>query len=82
MSVALNPKLLENKSKKEAEAIAKEFLEPFQKIAESRNKLVESEEELRGLISNVMAKLDSLGELKKANMELEREVLQKIKAQL
>ncbi len=62
--------------------IAQEFLAPFQKIAESRRELKESEDELRGLVSQVMAKLDNLGELKRENLQLERETLVKIRAMI
>ena len=75
-------KLTTKVSDEEAATLAKEYLEPFQKIVESRQKLKETEEELRGMITALAGKIDSLGELKKQNMELEREVLNKIKAQL
>ena len=73
----------------EAEAIGVEFLEKLQPIVESRRKLKEAEDgmaqlliEMRGMFDRWGAKFDSLSELKRENIQLEREVLTKIKAQL
>jgi fructose/tagatose bisphosphate aldolase len=78
-----HPSLVKAKpSVEEVEAVAKEFLEPFQLITQQRRRIRETEQEIRGLITSVMTKLDGLAEMKKENMQLEREVLEKLKAEL
>lgn len=65
-----------------AEAAAKDFLAPFKQIVEGSFSLRETEEEIKGLVTSVMAKIEKLSDLKQENMALEREVLLLIKAQL
>jgi hypothetical protein len=78
-----HPSLVKAKpSVEEVAAVAKEFLEPFQTISLQRRRIRETEQEIRGLITSVMTKLDGLAEMKKENMQLEREVLEKLKAEL
>lgn len=68
--------------KKEAESVAKEFIAPFEKIAESRLKLQETQEDLIYMFNQLAAKMDALSELRKENIILENDVLQKIKNKL
>ncbi len=77
----------------EAESIGREFLEQLQPIVETRKKLREAEEDLAAkisslctifpqLIASLSAKVDAVAELKRENMQLEREVLTRIKNEL
>lgn len=77
-----HPSLDRTKEQQETEETLRELIREFQPVAESRRQLRETEQELRGLLVAVSAKLDSLGEMKKANLELEREVLTRIRAML
>ncbi len=78
-----HPSLVKTKpTQEETAAVAEEFLAPFQGIVESRRKLQETELELRGLIVKLTQKIEAFSELKQANLELERNVLLKIEAEL
>ena len=73
----------------EAETIGLEFLQELAYIVDSRKKLREAEEDListvasvKDAINNLATKLDNLMELKKTNIQLERDVLTKIKSKL
>jgi hypothetical protein len=74
----------------EAETIGIQFLEQLQPIIESRQKLREAEEEINvklaalcemfpQLFKSLSEKLDALNEMKRVNLQLEREVLTLIK---
>jgi hypothetical protein len=66
----------------EVQKVAEEFLSPFQQIVETRRRLQETEEELRGLVTALSQKIDAFSELKQQNLQLEREVLLKLNAEL
>ena len=73
----------------EAESVGIEFLQELGYVVDSRKKLREAEEDLtstvasvKDAINNLATKLDNLMELKKANIQLERDVLTKIKSKL
>jgi hypothetical protein len=66
----------------ESQAVTEEFIEPFKTIVQSRLKLRETETELRHLIVELSDKLSLLTDLKKENVMLERDVLNKIQAKL
>lgn len=69
---------------KETLGIAQEVLEKMKPIVESRRKLLETEQEIKGLLSDLLVKMDlvlkmdSLTELKKENLILEKDVLTKL----
>jgi hypothetical protein len=74
----------------EAESIGRDFLMQLQPIVESRQKLREAEEEINvklaalcemfpQLFKSLSEKLDALNEMKRVNLQLEREVLTLIK---
>jgi hypothetical protein len=77
----------------EAESIGREFLEKLQPIVDSRKKLQEAESEINvklaslcemfpQLFASLNAKFDAWNEMKKVNIQLEREVLTLIKNEL
>ena len=77
--------ILTDNNKQEAEAIAKELLEKVQPIIESRRKLKEAQEEItvfQNTLLQIQSKLENLESLKSANLQLEREVLEKLKSRL
>lgn len=65
-------------SEEQIQRVAEEFLGPFREIAVSRQRLAETEQDLRVLIGKLNSKMDEFTELKTANLLLEREVLEKL----
>lgn len=66
----------------ESLAVAKEFLDCVQPIVDSRRKLKETEEEVKGLLTMLLEKFDTLEGLKKENLVLEKSVLEQIQRKL
>jgi len=66
----------------ESLTIANELLEQVQPIVDSRRKLKETEEEVKGLLTELLQRFEALTELKKENLQLEKDVLTVIKTKL
>jgi len=70
-----HPSLKVDKSEAELEKVAREFLEKVRPVVELRTAIKETNTEIAALLREVVAKLDSLSELKVRNAEKEAEVL-------
>jgi len=70
-----HPSLIVDKSEAELEKVAREFLEKVRPIVELRTHIKETNLEIATLLREVVAKLDSLSELKVQNAEKEAKVL-------
>lgn len=66
----------------ELELVAREFLEKFRPIVELRHAIKETNMEVAALLKEVVARLDSLSELKAQNAEKEAEVLDLLQKEL
>lgn len=69
-------------TKQETEQVAKEFVDLFTPVVESRKQLAETEQELRNLLAQFSDKLDEVLTLKRDNLNLEKEVLEQLKNEL